>query len=85
MTKKKPTNQPPVTHDQLKAVVAAAEARLLAKIEDSGEETRRHLAVAVETISSEVRGAFHDATAVLTDKVQDHESRLTALEHQPRR
>lgn len=65
---------------ELTAEIREVETRLEAKIDESAEETRRYLAVAVETITDEVRGGFRDASNDLRAKNRELEARVAALE-----
>jgi len=53
---------------------------LRAEIARSAEETRRHFDVVVESLRDDLR-IFADAIGLQTDRLNRHETRITALEH----
>ena len=66
----------------MQAEFSAVRTELRAEIKAEGEITRRHFDVMVEKMKDVVK-VIADGTARNTERLNDHERRLTAIEKQP--
>lgn len=68
--------------ESVRAELKAVEDNLLARIEAEGETIRRHFDVMVEQVNDAVK-VVADGTARNTERLDDHETRIKAIEGAP--
>ncbi|HEX6974624.1 MAG TPA: hypothetical protein VF147_09490 [Vicinamibacterales bacterium] len=66
--------------DELSATLDQRTADLLGMMAEQHETTRRHFTIAIERLESE-RNLVLDRSTSLSERLDDHDKRITALEH----
>lgn len=68
--------------ERLREEASADKADILAKIDQLGQDLRKHIDAAVESRQIDLGAAKRDQVSLLGDKVHQHEERLARLEKQ---